>query len=224
MPTKEEMRTLAEEIVRSYEGRVADIASLRDEVATQQQATQVQLRELDRAHQAMARELRADLTKGRSDLASSVASQLNEQDAAHQAMARQQRADLAKGRADLTQAEAGRKSEVNTWMNQVATAHAEARNEWQNLTATMQAKRGVPVVEGIAEEEAMVRAEVAEVTPDIAALRDQVFEYLANHPDGTRRVELEQEFGLARVQMARVIKGLVDENKVIKRELLYFAI
>jgi len=81
-----------------------------------------------------------------------------------------------------------------------------------------------PPVEEVAEDEAVARAEVAEVTPEIAALEDRVFERLANHPDGTRLVELEQEFGVARIQMARVLKSLMNENKVGKREGLYFAI
>jgi len=123
---------------------------------------------------------------------------------------------------------------------------AGVRDEWQKLTTTMQAKRGAPVVEvrppeavapppveevapppsveEVAEEEAVAHAEVAEVTPEIAVLRDQVFEYLANHPDGTRLVELEEEFGVARIQMAKVVRSLMDENKVEKRDLYYFAI
>ena len=56
-----------------------------------------------------------------------------------------------------------------------------------------------------------------------AAVRDRVFNYLASRPDGTRLIELEQEFGLARIQMARVIKSLMDDKKVEKRDLLYFA-
>ena len=66
--------------------------------------------------------------------------------------------------------------------------------------------------------------EAAEITPEIGDIRDQAFEYLANHPDGTGLVELEQEFGLARIKLVRVVKDLMDENKVEKRDMLYFAI
>lgn len=55
-------------------------------------------------------------------------------------------------------------------------------------------------------------------------LRDRVFAYLANHPDGTKLTELEEEFSLARIQIAKVIHGLIDDNKVEKHDLLYFAI
>jgi hypothetical protein len=115
-------------------------------------------------------------------------------------------------------------------LKDIRSGLAGGREEWQTLTATMQAQRGGVAV-GVEPPEAFVppteeiaKGEAVETTPEAAALRDQVFEYLANHPDGTRLVELEQEFGAARIQMARLLKDLIDENKVEKRELLYFAI
>ena len=58
----------------------------------------------------------------------------------------------------------------------------------------------------------------------IGELRDRIFAYLVDHPDGTRLVELEVEFGVSRIEMARVVRTLMDDNKTEKRELLYFAI
>ena len=58
----------------------------------------------------------------------------------------------------------------------------------------------------------------------VGELHDRVFAYLANHPNGTKLTELEEEFGVARSQMARVARELMDSNKVEKRDLLYFAI
>ena len=63
---------------------------------------------------------------------------------------------------------------------------------------------------------------MAEVS--VGELRDRVFAYLADHPDGTKLTELEEEFGLARIQIARIVRALIDDNKVEKRDLLYFAI
>ena len=65
---------------------------------------------------------------------------------------------------------------------------------------------------------------MAEVTLEIATLSARVFGYLADHPDGTKMTELEKKFGLTRIQMARVLRNLMDRNKVEKRGLLYFAI
>jgi len=58
----------------------------------------------------------------------------------------------------------------------------------------------------------------------IGELRDRVFAYLADHPDGTKLAKLEAEFGVSRIEMARVVRALMDDNKTEKRELLYFTI
>jgi hypothetical protein len=198
------------------------------------------IEEVAAGHQAMAQELRADLRKGHADLGTSVSAQVQELDRAHNAMARQQRETLAKVHSDLALAERQRKSQVKTWMEELATDHAAVRDEWQNLAATMRAKRAgavavleaplemapaPPVVEKVApaaevEEEAV---EVGEVTAELASLSLRVFAYLASHPDGTRLRELEREFGLGRFQAARVVRHLMNEGKTKKEGLLYFA-
>jgi hypothetical protein len=200
------------------------------------------MEEVAAGHQAMAQELRADLRKGHADLGTSVSAQVQELDRAHNAMARQQRETLAKVHSDLALAERQRKSQVKTWMEELATDHAAVRDEWQNLAATMRAKRAgavavveaplevapaPPVVEKVAppalvaeEEEAV---EVGEVTAELDSLSLRVFAYLANHPDGTRLRDLEREFGLGRFQAARVVRHLMNEGKTKKEGLLYFA-
>jgi hypothetical protein len=70
--------------------------------------------------------------------------------------------------------------------------------------------------------EAAVTAEAE--TAETIALRDIAFDYLADHPDGARLTDMEREFGMARIQIARALRGLIDDNKVEKRELVYFAI
>ena len=74
------------------------------------------------------------------------------------------------------------------------------------------------------EAEAIAEGESVEKTPETTALNDQVLAYLADHLDGTRMTELEEKFGVARIQMARLLKELMDENKAEKRDMLYFAI
>jgi uncharacterized protein YpuA (DUF1002 family) len=78
---REEMRSLAQEIIGSYEARVAGIASLRQEVSSQRQATQAQLYELHRSHQTMARKLHADLAKSAANLKRDVNTMLKRFDA-----------------------------------------------------------------------------------------------------------------------------------------------
>lgn len=259
MPTREDMRGLAQEIIKSYDTRARDVAQIRKatqaqlkefdeshqamarrqrtELANQRSklATGVanQLHELDTAHQAMAQELRANLTRERSNLATSVENQLQELATAHRAMARELRADLGKVKPGLAEMEERRKAEVNAWMGEVAGAHAAAQKEWQNLVVTMQAKRGAAVAVAEAPTPAPAVAPVGEAKaweePEgegvgDGGLLDQVFAYLADHPDGTRLVELEREFGLNRLESGRVVRSLIDDGKVEKRDLLYFAI
>jgi len=292
MPTREEMRSLADEIVGSYADRVAGIAELREtvrmdlkelqdsrkamakelradltkSVADRKSAISIQLKELDAAHAAMSRELKADLAKVRpaleeedrtrqsearefmGELCQAVAegkvaakTLLGEFDSSHNAMSREMRAELTKGHQSLAKGDRTRQSEAREFMGELGRAIAEgkaatqallrdfgevqagARDEWQKMTATMQSKRGgvavavKPPIEEIPEG-------AAEITPETAALREQVFEHLANHPDGTKLVELAEEFGVARIQIGKVIRNLMDENKVEKRGLLYFAV
>jgi hypothetical protein len=58
----------------------------------------------------------------------------------------------------------------------------------------------------------------------VELLGDKVFAYLADHPDGAKLVDMEREFGLTRIEMAKVVRALIDGNLVEKRDLLYFAI
>jgi len=61
-------------------------------------------------------------------------------------------------------------------------------------------------------------------TAQTATLRDVVFGYLAEHPDGARLTDMEREFGMARIQIAAALRGLIDDKKVQKRDLVYSAI
>jgi hypothetical protein len=276
MPTREEMQSLAQEIVRSHEDRIASITQLREtaeevreraktdlnefrdswaatgkelradlaksvadrkrDVSAILRGFDAEINELNRTRAAMSKGLKADLSKSAADLKRDAASMVKGFNDAHAAMSREMKAGLAKGVAD-------RKRDVDAILQgfdgefrEVRVMLAIARDEWQKLTATMQAKRGAPVVdvkppevvvptpppvEVIAKEEAVAHAEA---TPEIAALQERVFEYLANHPDGRRLVELEQKFGVARIQMARALKDLTNQNRVQKLEGVYFAI
>ncbi len=63
-----------------------------------------------------------------------------------------------------------------------------------------------------------------EENPEFALLSNRVFKYLVDRPDGTRLVEIEGTLGASRFQMSRVLRTLMDDNMVEKRDLLYFAI
>jgi len=182
-----------------------------------------------------------------------VSKLLKDFDKAHVDMAAQLKADLAKVKPELAKDEAERVKQtqieikervgaVTELLDDFRKEREEAATAWQNLVSTMEGVRGqkapAPVaekvvkkpkakaemVEEVTEEEAVARAEPIEVTLEVAELQHRVFEYLADHPDGTRMVVLEREFGIARIQMARILRNLMDDNKAEKRDLLYFAI
>jgi len=140
-----------------------------------------------------------DFAKGDAERRSEVASMLSEVDAFVK--------DLAKG-------SARRASEIAGMLRDFAKGDAERRSEVASIHK---------MVWGTAPAKKQAAPTVVKEAP-IGGLRDRVFAYLANHTNGTKLTELEEEFGIARIEMARVVRELMDDNKVEKREQLYFAI
>jgi hypothetical protein len=228
-------RELQADLAKSVADRKRDVSAIL-------RGFDAEIKELNRTHAAMSKELKADLSRSAADIKRDVASMVKGFDDAHAAMSRQMKAGLAEGVADRKKGVAECKRDVGVMLQgfdselrEVRIMLAIARDEWQKLTATMRERRGMPVpevkppevvvpsphVEVMAKEEAVARAEA---TPEIAALQERVFEYLANHPDGRRLVELEREFGVARIRMAKVLKDLTNQNRVQKWDGVYFAV
>jgi len=170
---------------------------------------------------------------------------LKDFDKAHAEMSAQLKADLAKVKPELAKDEAERVNQaqieikervgaVTELLDDFRKEKEEAATAWQNLVSTMEGVRGKKAPTPVAKEkvkkpvaEAKPVEEVTEeeaATPEAAEFQQRVFEYIADHPDGTRMVELERDFVTARIQMARILRKLMDGNKVEKRDLLYFAI
>jgi len=160
-----------------------------------------------------------DLTKGSAQRHSEVATMLNDlakADAERASEVATMRSEIDTMVEDLTRGSAERRSDVATMIDDLARGSAQRHTDvWGVAPARKVA--APPVEELPAETPPMPEAPAGE-------LRDRVFAYLADHPDGTKLTELEEEFGLARIQMAKVVRGLIDDNKVEKRELFYFAI
>ncbi len=55
-------------------------------------------------------------------------------------------------------------------------------------------------------------------------LREVIFTYLAEHPDGAKLTQMERDMRIARIRLAKEMKRLIEANKVQKREMLYFAV
>ena len=202
-------QTLTEEETKRQSEAREFIGELCQAVAEGKAAAKAQLKELEAAQATMSRELKTGLAKG---------------EAERQREARALKQELIRG---VTE----RKSAVSTQLKELADIQAGVRDEWQKLSALMKANRGVSVVKSKPLEaaaaspvEEITEDKAAEITPETTTFHDQIFEYLANHPDGARMTELEQEFDVPRIKLARILGNLKDANKVEKKELFYFAI
>jgi len=181
MPTREEMQSLGQDIVRSYEDRIKVIPQLREaeaerkrteaqEIAQRKSDVSAMLKGFDDAHAAMSNELKADLAKvapalrgaeaGRKRTAaqeiaqrgSDVGAMLKGFDDAHAAMSNELKADLAKVAPALREAEAGRKR----------TAAQEIAQRKSDVGA---------MLKGFREEQAGVREEWEKLTTTMQAKR-----------------------------------------------------
>ena len=253
MAIREDMRSLADEIISSHQDRVATIAELRNTVKLNLKDVRDDLAQINADRKSASRELKAELTTSTANLKQDVANMLKGFAQNRDAITKVMKADLAKGvaeckqevdtllkgfaqnhstmatqmKADLAKGVVERKQEVDTLLkgfevnlNEVRTTLAGGRDEWQKLTGTMQAKRGAVAAVGVKSPKTAPSTHAE----DTVALRKRVFEYLAGHPNGTKLAELELQFRKARIQMAKIIKGLLDENKVEKRDFFYFAV
>ena len=200
MPTKEEKRSFAEDLLRAHESRMTATAELRESVKKD-------LKQFHDSRIAMSQKLHADL----GEVCSAVKKD-----------GEKRRSEAREFMGELTKALAEGKATIRARLKEYADMRRSFRDEWQRVTTMKRAKRGGQTVTVAPSPPAAEKT--AELTPEPANLNDRACEYLAKHPDGTKMTELEQEFGLTRFQMTRVLKNLMDEDKVEKRELLYFTI
>ncbi len=205
---------------------------LAKEAASNTADVQGLLTDLERGRHIMARNLQANLSRNGSANRQGVKSMLRSLDTGHQAMSQSLRAELAQHSAGL---KAGVRSDLKDFhcqMEQVRAEHQAVQAEWQKLATTLHStlvsatKKAVglgntasTLTPGPTTAEA-----AAEENPELTVLRNLVFEHLADRPDGARLVEIEEALGASRFQMSRVLRSLMDDNMVEKREMLYFAV
>ena len=109
MTMREEMRSLGNEIVRSYEARIGGIAQMQETVSTDLAATRTQLKALNGSRGTMSKKLKSELAKSAADLKRDVGTMLKGFDA-----------ELKKVRTDI----AGGHDE---WQKLGATMHAKRK-------------------------------------------------------------------------------------------------
>ncbi|MBU4241040.1 MAG: hypothetical protein KKE43_06025, partial [Actinobacteria bacterium] len=94
-----------------------------------------------------------------------------------------------------------------------------AGKAWKSLVKTMAEKRGVEKTPAApkAKTPAAPKAKVPAVTGDAA----KVMSLVKANAAGIKLTEIEKKTGLARIKAARVLRGLIDNGKITKEELLY---
>ena len=181
-------------------GMIADIHALLSQIATDNQAAAV--------------ELRSFLDADREARSAAVAGFMADTAANHRTMAEDLADRLEKFTAVL-------QAEVSGSLAVFATEHGELHRSlsdmaqvWREFAARVQgagrekpapmAPAAKPVAKPAAEP-----AEDADVTV-------RILHYLAEHPEGAKLVELEPVLGLARPQVGRRLRNLIDSGKVVK--------
>ena len=237
----DETRTLTQEISTSHELRKEDLKQMQEDTRAFLTQTGSELKEMSarlkvdlaKVKPTIAREeadrtgqAKTDLKQRQADvkdMINQVAKLLSDLNATHKDMSTRLKADLAREETDrVKQAQImikERVTAVDELLGEVKAEKGKAAAAWLELVNVMQAEP--------AKKEAMAKAEPVEMaTPETTALNSDhdVLVYLADHPDGTRMTELEEEFGVARIRMARLLKELMNENKAEKRDMLYSAI
>lgn len=151
--------------------------------------------------------------------------------------------------ASLHQSAREERDAIQEWLAELARTRT-AQRDTQTATATVAEEAAelentvepeTPVETPPAEEAEAVQAELdATVTEtdtvgespteevssgsEPESLAERIFAFLVEHPDGVRLTEIETKFELGRLQAARLVNGMIEDGKVRKRDLFYFAI
>lgn len=216
----------------------ATAISLRKGLAEDASARSAEMRDtlsdFEKGRQVLAKSLHANLSRDLSECRHATGAMLGRFDATHKAMSRALRTDLAQSNASRTAEVHAMRKDFLREQAGVRKERGAVRHEWQRLVTRMHpASTGTqvkPVERRIQAPDAspLSAPKTAEPAfngnPELAGLHSSVFKYLADRPDGTRLVEIEEAMGVSRFQMSRVLRSLMDDNMVEKRDLLYFAI
>ena len=225
--TAQTMRNLGREIVRAFEDRRANVSRL-------QRATRSDLHRFGTDRLRATRDQNARLRRSHQDLTAGVTTQLRQLHAGRLTMAGQQRTRLAANSAEVVQQERRRAAAARTWLAGVHSENAAVHDAWRNTTAQMSAKRSGATLQTRAEarpQQPVAQPDIANQDPPASPtgeagehlLAGRITAAVAGHPEGIRLSELERELGISRIQLGRVVNGLISDGKVQKRDLTYFA-
>ncbi|MCL4546072.1 MAG: hypothetical protein M1118_16025 [Chloroflexi bacterium] len=195
----------------------------------------------------MASDQQAMLNRHRAGLTATTAGFLEDADEAHRQMAASQRASLEAGFSALRESTAGTLHEFHDARVALASNLIEFHRIWQGFAGEMLTNRSgtsfavEPTTASTSAVDTPAQASEPISTPAIdtpvqvpepistptidtpvqvpeSITDEEVFRYLADHPDGVRLVDLEQHFRASRQRLLAVITRLIEGNKARKDE------
>ncbi|MBI4317322.1 MAG: hypothetical protein HY675_02435 [Chloroflexi bacterium] len=242
-PEVDEMRAQTQRAMREVQAnRAAGEAALKAELHRErvdfiQQFSDL-MSNIQQAHANMADAQRENLAETNAKLKLETANFLGEASAAHSAMAKAQRESLEAGQAALHAQVSATLAGFHSARQELAADLAQFSHAWQNFANVMQARRAGIAPSPPPPEAKPAPTKAAKASPSAphappqtraqaqeAPSDEDVFSYLADHPDGVRLIELEAHFGTPRIRLVPTITRLIEQNKARKDEelKLYFA-
>jgi len=173
------------------------------------------------SRQTVISKLRKDLSKSRAKSKSEVGklmgdaqSLVNGFQASRREAGSQLRGDLAQSKANMESDSKKMLSDFGKAREDVRSDLKEARDAWQGLAGTRQAKNGGTGVPS--------KAEAPVAKEEISDLETKVLAGVNEHSEGITLAEIADGLGVVPVVLGRASKSLLDKGKIRKDEKLYF--
>ena len=218
------MKDIVQDIVSSYDARVADLKGLKKEANEM-------LGSFKASHKKMGAQLRKDLAQEKAKMRGEVRTMRSGFQSSRKEMSTELRKNLAQGEAarkseaqqlrkELADYDRGIKSEVAGMRQETKADLGEARTTWQGLAHTMEAKRARVKVPPKAKVP-IAKEEIAEELPDLEA---KLLAAINKHPNGITLTEVADSLGVVPIVLGRAARSLLDKGKVRKEDKLYFPV
>jgi hypothetical protein len=207
------MKDIVQDIVSSYDARVADVGRLKKE-------TEEMLDSFKASQDKMGAQLRKDLAQDKAKMRGAVRTMRNNFQASHKKMG----VELKK---ELIQGVTARRSEVKEMRHDFGKVRAEVRadlNEaaaaWKGLAKTTPAKRARVKVPPKAKVP-IAKEKIAEELPDLEA---KLLAAINEHLNGITLTGVADSLGVVPIVLGRAARSLLDKGKVRKEDKLYFPV
>jgi len=222
------IKDITQDIVSSYDARVAEVGRLKKE-------TEEMLDSFKASQDKMGAQLRKDLAQDKAKMRAEVRTMRNNFQASHKKMGTKLKKELSQGvtglrsdvkgmlkdfgsshkhmgtqlRKELADYDRGISGEVSRMRQETRADLRGARITWQGLAHTMEAKR------------AGVKVPPKVEIPDLEA---KLLAAVNKHPKGVSLAEVAQSLGVVPVVLGRASRSLLKKRLINKKEKLYFPV